>query len=226
MKSYVSLSLDGVKHVYIMIKNIKYLMKIFFIEPFDRDFILFSTFVRILKSTIMCHLKCRSIKFEIRLWRLLRSLGDPKHIGLGMNNKKKILMKKIFFSQFFDRNLTFFRWFWRSLEYLYCLLGVYYCPKYVYGSLSQSLLDVKRVRIGIKKIKNFWWKNFFHQNFWLKFDISPWGSCEKRWSHANFKCFKKNLKHFLKNLLPQFCRAWSGEQIKYPQHGHISWIES
>ena len=81
-------------------------------------------------------------------------------------------MKKIFFSQFFDRNLTFFRWFWRSLEYLYCLLGVYYCPKYLYGSLSQSLLDVKRVRIGIKKIKNFCWKKIFHQNFWLKFDIS------------------------------------------------------
>ena len=96
MKSYVSLSLDGVKHVYIIIKNIKYLMKNFFIEPFDRDFTLFSTFVRILKSTIMCHLKCRSIKFEIRLWRLLRSLGDPKHIGLGMNNKKKFWWKRFF----------------------------------------------------------------------------------------------------------------------------------
>ena len=34
------------------------------------------------------------------------------------------------------------------------------------------------------------------------------------------------LRHFFKNPLPQFCRAWSGEQIKYPQHGIISWIES
>ena len=172
----------------------------------------------------MCHLKCHSIKFGIRLWRLLRSLGDPKHIGLGMNNKRKIWW--IFFSQFFDRNLTFFRWFWRSLEYLYCLLGVYYCPKYVYGSLSQSLLHVKRVRIGIKKIKKFWCKIFFIKIFDsnLKF---PHGVHVRKDDRMPTSSVKKNfLRNFFKNLLPQFCRAWSGAQIKYPQHGHISWIES
>ena len=43
------------------------------------------------------------------------------------------------------------------------------------------------------------------------------------WGHFRYQ--KKFLRHFIKNPLPQFCRAWSGEQIKYPQHGHISWIE-
>ena len=116
----------------------------------------------------------------------------------------KILMKKKIFSQFFDRNLTFFRWFWRSLEYLYCLLGVYYCPKYVYGSLSQSLLDVKRVRIGIKKIKKFCWKKFFHQNFWLKFDISH-GVHVRKDDRMPTSSIKKNfLRHFSKICFHSF----------------------
>ena len=42
---------------------------------------------------------------------------------------------------------------------------------------------------------------------------------------GHFRYQKKFLRHFFKNPLPQFCRAWSGAQIKYPQHGHISWIE-
>ena len=44
------------------------------------------------------------------------------------------------------------------------------------------------------------------------------------WGHFRYQ--KKFLRHFFKNPLPQFCRAWSGEQIKYPQHGIISWIEN
>ena len=43
---------------------------------------------------------------------------------------------------------------------------------------------------------------------------------------GHFRYQKNFLRHFFKNPLPQFCRAWSGAQIKYPQHGHISWIES
>ena len=190
MKSYVSLSLDGVKHVYIIIKNIKYLMKNFFIEPFDRDFTLFLTFVRILKSTIMCHLKCRSIKFEIRLWRLLRSLGDPKHIGLGMNNKKNF-DEKDFFQPIFWPKFDIFQVVLKKSRVLVLSFGCLLLPEICLWKSFTVYTWCETCSHWNKENKKFLLKKIFSSKFLTQIWHFPWSSCEKRWSHANFKCQKK-----------------------------------
>ena len=134
-------------------------------------------------------------------------------------------MKFFFFIEIFDSNLTFLRGLWRSLKPPCCLLRVYYWLKCDHKSVLQSLGDAKHVHIGSKNIKKFCWKKNFHRNFWLKFDISHGANMRKADCVPTLNVKKKNLRHLNKNPLPQFCRAWSGAQIKYPQHGHISWIE-
>ena len=133
--------------------------------------------------------------------------------------KKKII-------EFFYPNLTFFRSLWRSLRPSWCFLRVYYWLKYYYGSFSQSSSDAKHVRIGLKNKKKFCWKKkifieisdsnltFPTESIWEKFTACQLWVSKKIFWDLNSKI-----------PLPQFCRAWSGAQIKYPQHGHISWIE-
>ena len=43
---------------------------------------------------------------------------------------------------------------------------------------------------------------------------------------TTFSAERKFWRPWIKNPIPQFCQAWSGEQMQYLQHGHISWIES
>ena len=138
---------------------------------------------------------------------------------------EKILMKKSFI-EISDSNLTFFRGIWRSPTQSWRILRAYYWWNHDYGSFWQSLGDVEHVRIGLKNIKKFCWKKSFHRNFWRKFEYSHGSNMRKFYCTQTLSVKKSFLRHFLKNPLPQFSRAWSGEQIKYPQHGHISWIES
>ena len=135
-------------------------------------------------------------------------------------------MKKNFFIEISDSKFKFFMGIWRSLNPSSCLVLACNWLKYDYGTFSQSLGVAKHVRIGLKNIKNFCWNKSFHRNFWLKFDISHGAITRKVPYVPTLSAKKIFLRHFFKNPLPQFCRAWSGEQIKYPQHGIISWIES
>ena len=103
----------------------------------------------------------------------------------------------------------------------------YYWLKYNFRSFPQSVDDAKHVRIDLMNIIFlFFLKKKFSSKFLTQIWPFPRSQYEKISPLANFECQKKKmLRHFMKNPLPQFCRAWSGAQIKYPQHGHISWIE-
>ena len=135
-------------------------------------------------------------------------------------------MKKTFFIEISDSKFKVVMGIWRSLNPSSCLLPACNWLKYDYETFSQSWGVAKHVGIGLKNIKIFCWNKIFHRNFWLKFDISH-GAITRKVPYVPTLSVKKNfLRHFFKDPLPQFCRVWSGEQIKYPQHGIISWIES
>ena len=68
-------------------------------------------------------------------------------------------MKKVFI-EISDSNLKFFRGLWRSITQSWRLLRAYYSWNHDYGSFWQSLGDVEHVRIGLKSIKYFCWKNW------------------------------------------------------------------
>jgi len=165
-------------------------------------------------------------------------------------------MKKTFFIEISDSKFTFFMGIWRSLNPSSFLLLACNWLKYDYGTFSQSLGVAKHVRIGLKNIKIFCWNKIFHRNFWLKFDISHgaitrkvpyvttlsvkkffWDLKSKIRFHSfvgldlEYRLSTHNMVISLelkaiKNQLAQFCWAWSVLHIKYPQHGHISWIEA
>ena len=134
-------------------------------------------------------------------------------------------MKKVF-TEISYPNLIFFSDLWRILIPLGFFSYAYYCLKCNFRSFPQSLDDAKHVCIELMGIKNFCWNKSFHRNFWPKLGI-PHRSNMRKVHFVPALSVKKNfLRHFFKNPFPQFCRAWSGEQIKYPQHANISWIES
>ena len=129
------------------------------------------------------------------------------------------------FIEISDSNLKFFRDLWRVLRPCGLFSCAYYWLKYNFRSFPQSLDDAKHVRIHSMNIKIFSKKKVFIEisDSNLIFPTeSIWGNL----TTCQLWVSKKKIETFFKNPLPQFCRAWSGEQIKYPQHGIISWIES
>ena len=71
---------------------------------------------------------------------------------------------------------------------------------------------------------NFFQEKSFHWNFWPKFDL--WNGVNMRqFYHLPTLSVKKNFETFFKNPLPQFCRAWSGEQITVSTHNMVLSLE-
>ena len=170
----------------------------------------------------MLTLGCR-LPLEIQLWKLSTFSGWSKTCLHCNGDQKKIDEKNIFHRNFWLK-IHIFHGIWRSLNPSSCLLLACNWLKYDYETFLQSLGVAKHVRIGLKNIKNFCWNKSFHRNFWLKFDISH-GAITRKVPYVTTLSVKKNLRPCIKNPLPQFCWAWSVVQLKYPQHGHISWIE-
>ena len=149
---------------------------------------------------------------------------DPKRVCIVMQNQKNFWWKKSFHRNFWPK----FDIFQRSLKKSQTIVLPFTCLLLIEIRIRKIFTVFRWCKTcahWIIEHEKILLKKKFSSKFLTQIWHFPQSQYEKSSLRANFECQKKMLRHFCKNPRPQFCRSWSGEQIKYPQNGHISWIE-